>query len=523
MGEDLHFLPANDEDDSTLLPMEDDGESTIAVSESVLETTISGPPPVPEPVPREDESESAKLFDDDEMGSGILFEGVTTGEVELPTPEEVRARADKFLADIRAQRYPERHQQTYTSKMPVWQNATDLYVAAKTPINWGADQLYTQRARILLAAEPKVGKTFIVCTLLLAVASGQNLWDKIRIMDPGPVCVVAGEDDNAEIGRRIHRMCKASGILMTTLPIHFLPGHSIRLNRVRDQEFLRESVRKLGAKLVIYDPLSRLMEGDENSKEMVSQVLNPASELAADEGVSVCIVHHLGKQSQEKPRSAMERVRGSSDISSWFSCGLFASGNMRNGRVNMEFFSRVSSKLPAEFFLDVKETEPIEGEELGAMKLVARISLDDDEMRKGPNEQLITQTREKLLDLVVSRGAGGLTISEALIHIGCGRILLNASLKQLIRDEGLVRFEDDTSIPDGKVIIPTLDRPAAAPKGGFAEMSQPEQPDQPGEYVPTPAMTPEEQLKIMQRIKGESDKILARDDEFDGRETLPGF
>lgn len=481
------------------------------------------------------------LAAEEEDDKPVACLGVETGGFDVPTPEEVAAKAKAFMEKVRAEsgtdNRVQRGYQTYVSKMPTWQSAEDLFKAAKTPINWGIDQLFTRNARILLAAEPKVGKTYIVCTLLLAMAAGQILWDRLKVKDPGPVCVVAGEDDAAEIGRRLHRMCKSYGILMSGLPIHFLPGHAIRLNRVRDQEFIRDSVRKLGAKMVIYDPLSRLMEGDENSKEMVSQVLNPASELAADEGVSVCVVHHLGKQNSDKPRSAIERVRGSSDISSWFSCGLFASGRLRDGRVNIEFLSRVSSRLPSEFFLDVKEEQPdVEEsdsvENMGAIRLVARIP-QDDELKRGMNEQLIEQTRETLLDMVMSRGAAGLTVSEALVHIGCGRIVLNATLKKLIRDENLVRFEADDSIPDGKVIVPTVTRESkpttvlnfamkpsvVAPiNGGRKKQKGLILDDQGDPYEPEP------EDETFERKKQDEDSFMSSDKGFEGAtDRLPGF
>ena len=42
-----------------------------------------------------------------------------------------------------------------------------------------------------------------------------------------------------------------------------------------------------------------------------------------------------------------------------------------------------------------------------------------------------------------------------------GKQLMNAALKQLIREEGVVEFESAPDIPDGKVLVPT----SGGPKG----------------------------------------------------------
>jgi hypothetical protein len=345
----------------------------------------------------------------------------------------------------------------FRGEFPQWHDASNLRDAASKPVSWAVNNLWTRQAKILLAAEQKTGKTFVICHIAMCVAAELRLFNCSRfdVLDPGPVGIVAGEDDEGEIARRLDRMFRAMGLLMSNFPIHFLSAHNLRLNRERDQHFMRESVDKLGLRLIIYDPLARLMDGDENSKESVASVLNPASSLAKDKNVSVLVVHHLGKQNTDTPRTAIARVRGSSDITSWFSCGLFLSGNMRLGRVTMEVVQRTSGDVPNEFPIDIKENQEQSEYGLGSMRMIAKLN-EDEKMRSGRNEQMIDDAADEIYTLVQRKGSVGVTYAEINVHLGIGANLMTAAIKKLIRENGVVRLEKPDDFPH-KVLVPTSD------------------------------------------------------------------
>ena len=327
----------------------------------------------------------------------------------------------------------------------------ELKAAADAPINWMVKGLWTQQAKILLASEPKAGKTFVVCAIAMAVATGDMMFEKIEVVSPGPVGIIAAEDDEGEIGRRFDRMCRAKGTLLSNLDVHWWSGDAIRLNRQQDTEWIRKQVEKYGIKLMIYDPLARLMDGDENSKECVSDVLNPASLMIKELGCSVCMVHHLGKDDPDRPKTAAERLRGSSDIRSWYTTGMFLSGKLDQGRVAMELEQRVRGKLPDDFPIRAVEVEEQSVYGLGTLRLVA--DLEQKPTGEGANEQLIQNAAKKILDLVKDKGWMGVTTSEIAVHLKLGRTLMNAALKKLIREEGEVKWEGAQDVPEGKVLI----------------------------------------------------------------------
>jgi hypothetical protein len=380
------------------------------------------------------------------------------GEVEQKgvSKSDIEAARDEISRLIKSSTKPIRSGDRYslTREFPKWKTTSELRDLAYRPINWAVSNLWTERAKILLAAEQKAGKTFIVAHIAMCYATGMPLFgnDRFNIVAGGPVGIIAGEDDDSEIGRRLDRMFRAQGLVMSNYPVHFLSGHRLRLNREQDQEFVRDSVRELGLKLVVYDPLARLMDGDENSKEIVSAVLNPASALAIEEGVSVMVVHHLGKQSTDTPRTAIARVRGSSDITSWFSCGMFLSGNMRLGKIDLEVVQRTSGNTPNEFPITIKEDQEESVYGLGTMRFIADLS-QDDKSRAGRNEMLIDEAAQAIEDLLDAKGEAGVTRSEVTIHLGYGSSLMNAAIKKLVREKKTAFFEKAEGLPDKQILF----------------------------------------------------------------------
>lgn len=392
----------------------------------------------------------------DSAASAESKAGFETTPTSCPEPNFVAANAK--IAQILAERSgPVRSGPQYAlvRNFPRWKSSADLRKAASRPINWAVKNLWTERAKILLAAEQKAGKTLCVCHFAMCYAANLPVFGhhRFEMLKGGPVGIIAAEDDEGEIGRRLDRMFRAQGLLMSDFPIHFLSGHNMRLNREMDQDYIRSGVREMGLKLVIYDPLARLMDGDENSKEIVAAVLNPASALAIEENVSVMIVHHLGKQSSDTPRTPVARVRGSSDIASWFSCGLFLSGDMRLGRIKLEVLQRTSGDVPSEFPVNVLEDQETSVYGLGTMRFEADLT-QDDVRHSGRNEALIQDAAQAILDLVTSNPDSGVTRSEIAIHFGYGQNLMNAALKKLVRDDRAVLFTKADDLPEKNVILP---------------------------------------------------------------------
>lgn len=378
------------------------------------------------------------------------------------TPEQSREQIKSLLAQYAS---PVRYGRENPAPTPFGRSEPEHFDAAALkreadkPIDWAVKNLWTKQSKIILASEPKAGKTWLVCSMAIAICTGSLLFKSIEVSDPGPVGIIAAEDSEGEIGRRLDRMCRAGGHIMSNLDLHWWPGEKIRLNRPRDIDWIADQVQKYNIKLMIYDPLARLMDGDENSKECVSGVLTPASDMVRDLGCSVMIVHHLAKDDPDRPKTAAQRVRGSSDIRSWYSTGLFLSGQLDQGRVTLELEQRVRGKIPGEFPVRAIEVEQESVYGLGTIELVADISKNAGE--DGNNEELVDNAVRKIFDLAKAKPFG-ITVSDIIVHLKIGASLRNSALKKLIREMGVLEFEKDPDIPDGKVLMLSRRRPIRA-------------------------------------------------------------
>ena len=86
------------------------------------------------------------------------------------------------------------------------------------------------------------------------------------------------------------------------------------------QRRLVETVRRLGPRLLVLDPLVRMHRLDENSSSEISGLLSYLRELQRAHGVSVVLVHHSSKRAQARHGQSL---RGTSDLHAWTDVGLY--------------------------------------------------------------------------------------------------------------------------------------------------------------------------------------------------------
>ena len=370
------------------------------------------------------------------------------------TPEQVELQAEARARILRL--VDERTQQAENAynvalpPLPRTMDAHDIEANAGGQIEWAVTDFWTRASPILLAAEEKSGKTFVVCSLAVSVASGLAVFGKLPVVDPGPVLIVAGEGSKFDVPRRLKRLSEGAGLTLRDLPINFLYGPALKLNRKRDMQYVFNEAERTGAKLVVIDPLARLMEGDENCKETVASVLNPLLMICDKLGASVCLVHHLAKQSTDNPRAINKRSRGSTDIASWYSTGIFVSGNPASGQVCLSVTQRVRGNIPDS--LQVELNELGDAPEDRPMRLVAKFPNPNEKRRQGDEE--VEKAIDAVLDLLHERGAGGLSTNELLLHTGFPRLVLGVAIKRIILEMKQAFWEKTDETGDTKLLFP---------------------------------------------------------------------
>ena len=193
----------------------------------------------------------------------------------------------------------------------------DAFLAEpEEPISWLVEEILSERALGMLAAEAYMTKSTLAGCLALHVAAGRDFlgW---RILRPRPVLYWQTEGSVGRFKKRLAVAAAYYGIETNGLPL-FLERTGLGED-FRSPNF-QEVVEKVRGGLVIADTSGSFYFGDENSAEDVrAGWVRPLKAVAAACDVAVLTIHHHGKPSKE--RDGHHRGRGSSalfgDFDTW--------------------------------------------------------------------------------------------------------------------------------------------------------------------------------------------------------------
>lgn len=177
--------------------------------------------------------------------------------------------------------------------------------------------LYAEQESVVIAADPKAGKTAISLKLAVQVASGRSL-GPFKVTDPRGVLYYALEGTRA-IKLRLEaekRKCADEGApLPDDLPL-FVVERPSNLIRAQDEQVAKivaadrymQETSGIGLGLVVIDTLTKAMPGsDQNSVDDTSALFDLVSKIRG-EGVkaTVVFVHHTGKDGKTRGSSNIE-------------------------------------------------------------------------------------------------------------------------------------------------------------------------------------------------------------------------
>jgi hypothetical protein len=162
----------------------------------------------------------------------------------------------------------------------------------------------------------KLRKSFLVLQLAMHVAAGMDFlaW---KVGKPRRVLLVQMEVKEAHFHRRVKRMAENISISRDDLRENLLIVNG------RGQEVTLEDIGILADEfrpdLIIFDPLYKLVTGDENSAQDMKPILAEFDRLAERSGAAVLYVHHDPK-GQAGDRNIRDRGAGSSVIGRDYDC-----------------------------------------------------------------------------------------------------------------------------------------------------------------------------------------------------------
>lgn len=168
----------------------------------------------------------------------------------------------------------------------------------------------------VLAGEPGVGKSWLALELSLEVAVGAPaLGVAVATGSPARAVYLTSEDAPPVLRARLHAVARAvPGLAERLMDSGDLRIFEVAGANLADPRHSAEIARAgSGARLLVFDTLSRFHAGDENSREGAARVMRALEKLARETGAAVLALHHLSKRADENRQlDGIARVRGSS-------------------------------------------------------------------------------------------------------------------------------------------------------------------------------------------------------------------
>lgn len=175
---------------------------------------------------------------------------------------------------------------------------------------------------ILTGTAKEAYKTWFTFLLSMCVASGKSA-ALINPKEQGGVLIIELEGPRKQTYDRWKMLEKGSGINLEGLPIYFWHRGEVLLNKSQHVKAICKTIAANNIKFVVIDTLAKSMQGDENSSSDVGDIMRAMDRLReANDGVSICFIHHLGKPAQGFRRDIDDEVRGSSSIKGFYDSHL---------------------------------------------------------------------------------------------------------------------------------------------------------------------------------------------------------
>lgn len=189
--------------------------------------------------------------------------------------------------------------------------------------SWLVRDLWAPSAVGFVAGEPKVGKTWALCEMALAITTGAPMFDTFEVPETGPVLFVEREDNRRDLRSKLDLLVRGKGVALPD-DLYLACERTVLIDDPWWQDQIINAAMDLGAAAVILDPLRRLHRAREDSSTEMNDVLSFLRELSNLTDAAVVVAHHTTKATDERRGwRAGQRLRGTSDFHAVLDSALF--------------------------------------------------------------------------------------------------------------------------------------------------------------------------------------------------------
>jgi hypothetical protein len=218
----------------------------------------------------------------------------------------------------------------FQDSLPPWLKGNDLFaLKAQTPgllicgPNGGEEgAILRQKRKLVIGGSSKMGKTWTLCDLALAVASGGKWLGKYKC-EQGAVLYVNLELDGSTAARRMEWIASFRDLTENDQLAKAVSDNLLTWNlrgKCYDLSIMLSSARQRlkdvpgGLRLIILDPIYKTYGGrDENAAGDMASLMLELEQFADDCGAAIAFAAHFSKGNQAA-KSAMDRISGSGVI-----------------------------------------------------------------------------------------------------------------------------------------------------------------------------------------------------------------
>jgi hypothetical protein len=194
------------------------------------------------------------------------------------------------------------------------------------------DSLFERGDKVAVFGKSKTRKSFFVLQLAFCLATGQDFLG-LTIGKRRTVLLIQLEIKAGHMHRRIRNMAYALHVTQVQ-GLHILNGRGI----VVDAESIIGLTKRLGADVVIVDPIYKLNTGDESAEPMAA-VMQMFDTITEATGATVVYVHH-DKKGASGDLDLVDRGSGSGIVGRDYDTAMFLTPHVDGDAVVVEFITR---------------------------------------------------------------------------------------------------------------------------------------------------------------------------------------
>ncbi|QPJ61684.1 MAG: AAA family ATPase [Candidatus Nitronauta litoralis] len=157
--------------------------------------------------------------------------------------------------------------------------------------DWQIEGLWAHAGVGMVTAQEKAGKTWLMLTIALCIASGTPFLGRFPVRQ-GPVIVYTPEGDRKDLQDRIDQLSRRMGIELAGLDFFTAEMNGLCIDSPAHQETIMNAIQGVGASLVIFDPLRDCMEGQLSNNDDATVVTKFCLQIQQEHNCGVMISHH---------------------------------------------------------------------------------------------------------------------------------------------------------------------------------------------------------------------------------------